>query len=350
MDDTNNLFLLGAGFDKAIFSDIALNGGLLSEIRRLNKHHQLAEHLGQYQETQIEHYLTKLDLEIAASVGDEKCRLERLREEINKLLVSYFSAFRFQESIFNSNNWLGEFAKTILKENDAIVTLNYSCFLDGLLDWFEVWSPNGGYSDYVANCMTGSVGGNFPKNSEGKFKNILLYKIHGSEHFIEAYVLPDKKRTFVSFEVNNRIFPRIAANSDFGLVFPLKIKGHIIAPSFVKVPHAQLLRLTAEVLRKASEAKKFVIIGCGLRPEDNNVWLLLASFLLPTFGDPTYGNKKLMIFDREKERSQKSVKETEIKNLIKTRLGIRRDDFCEVNLDGFGEGKSIEELKKFLSV
>jgi hypothetical protein len=34
-----------------------------------------------------------------------------------------------------------------------------------------------------------------------------------------------------------------------------------------------------DLLRVAETAKNFVIIGCGMRPEDNFLWLLLTGFL-----------------------------------------------------------------------
>ncbi len=48
------------------------------------------------------------------------------------------------------------------------------------------------------------------------------------------------------------------------------------------------------VLEIAKAAKNLIIIGCGMRPEDNFLWMLLTRFL---YGYPNEVNKKLVIVD-----------------------------------------------------
>ncbi|MCX6996497.1 MAG: hypothetical protein NTV49_05305, partial [Kiritimatiellaeota bacterium] len=53
----------------------------------------------------------------------------------------------------------------------------------------------------------------------------------------------------------------------------------IIAPSFVKIPHVEIAAMMLDLLNIALEVRNFVIIGCGMRREDNFLWLLLTRFL-----------------------------------------------------------------------
>ncbi|MDO9528217.1 MAG: hypothetical protein Q7J27_03565, partial [Syntrophales bacterium] len=86
-----------------------------------------------------------------------------------------------------------------MKSNDAIVNLNYDCSLEGILDNYEVWSPNKGYAR-IENFFEDSL----PENS----KNIRIYKIHGSENFVQSTFLDNPNQTNIGFFVNEPIYPR----------------------------------------------------------------------------------------------------------------------------------------------
>jgi hypothetical protein len=164
------LFLIGAGFTKAVFRDAPLNKDLFHAVVSANPKTKLNLYSKKYGTEDIEILLTRLDSDIAET---ESNVLERERMSIEMDLCEYFSRFRFAHCNLEQNPWLEKFALEVLRENDAIVTTNYDCILEGLLDFYEVWSPNGGYVN-VENPLLDS-----PDNS----KNILIYKIHGSENF-----------------------------------------------------------------------------------------------------------------------------------------------------------------------
>jgi hypothetical protein len=193
-------------------------------------------------------------------------------------ISSYFSQYRFLNFTDEIPDWFTAFAKTILKNNDSIVSLNYDCFLEGALDNFEVWTPNGGYAR-VHNPLTDSI----PQNP----KNIKIFKIHGSENFVESRVdLRKRSQTPIGYHIDGSIYPVSGAHSHLGGGAD-QPTPYIIAPSFVKIPHVDIAAMMLDLLKVAEAARNFVIIGCGMRLEDNFLvrykdnflWLLLTRFL-----------------------------------------------------------------------
>ena len=79
-----------------------------------------------------------------------KIDVEKLRTEINSLIAKYFIRFKFNETI-PKKPWLRDFAEETLAKNDVIVDLNYDTFMGSLLDFCKVWSPNGGFSEFITN-------------------------------------------------------------------------------------------------------------------------------------------------------------------------------------------------------
>jgi hypothetical protein len=134
-----------------------------------------------------------------------------------------------------------------------------------------LWTPNGGYAR-VVNTLADSI---------TKNQGILLYKIHGSENFIESSVANNQAQTSIGFVINPSVFPKSGAHRRFG-GGALDPHPFIIAPSFVKVPHVDIAAAMLEALEKAQKATNLVIIGCGMRAEDNFLWLLLCKFLNST--------------------------------------------------------------------
>ena len=264
MTKSNTIFLIGAGFTKSAFPQAPLNRELLEAISNDNGK-TLAKYKNKYKIDDIEKLLTLLDLE-----ATERHEIENDRSVINAEIAAYFPRFRFSEIGADIPSWLRTFALHILNQNDVIVSLNYDCFLEGALDSLAVWSPNGGYAK-INNFLTDS----FPKNP----KNIQIYKIHGSENFVESSVIgKNPKQTAIGFLSDPTIYPRSSAHSHFG-GGAKDPKPYIIAPSFVKIHHVDIAAMMLDLLNVAETAKNFVIIGCGMRPEDNFLWLLLTSFL-----------------------------------------------------------------------
>jgi hypothetical protein len=293
----NNLFLFGAGFTKSVFESAPLNADLLQNLIR-NKPQSLLRHYQKtYQTNDIEILLTLLDLEIAQSEirnqanDNRNPRKDRLR--INEEIASYFQQFRFQEGIIHDKSWLETLASKLFRNSDSIITLNYDCFLEGLLDYFEVWSPNGGYAS-VRNILADSL----PQNP----KSIRVYKIHGSENFIESGMLPNKVQTAISFEINAEIYPKSGAYTHFGggMIEP---KPYIIAPSFVKIPHVTIADMMTKALKCAGSAENMIIAGCGLRQEDGFLRLLLVSFL----NRPSTNSRKLILVDPSAKEIEEKI-------------------------------------------
>ncbi len=91
----------------------------------------------------------------------------------------------------------------------------------------------------------------------------------------------------MSFEFNERIFLRSASNCFLGpRSIPASssrknhgIRPYIIAPSYVKIPAVEITYLMIDALAAIKESEKIIVIGCGLRPGDSFLWLLLTSFL-----------------------------------------------------------------------
>ena len=106
-------------------------------------------------------------------------------------------------------------------------------------------------------------------------------KIHGSTSFkIAPY--PDKTHCrAVNFVFNEWFFPVSAKNThfDYGLGQGEK---YLIAPSYVKVPTVEITYLMIDALKAASESQNLIFVGCGLRPEDAFLTLILTNFLRQT--------------------------------------------------------------------
>lgn len=286
--NSNSIFLLGAGFTKAVYPSAPLNIELLNAIID-NGGNTISKYKERYNTDDIEKLLTRFDLDAI-----NKIEMREDRSLIEAEISSYFSQYRFLNFSDEISNWLTVFAKTILKINDSIVSLNYDCFLEGALDYFEVWTPNGGYAR-VNNPLTSSI----PQNP----KNIKIYKIHGSENFDESRVdLGKRSQTSIGYRIDGSIYPVSGANSHFGggADHP---RPYIIAPSFVKIPHVDITAMMLDLVKVAEAARNFVIIGCGMRPEDNFLWLLLTRFLNKTM-DPHH---RLIILSPSSETIWKMI-------------------------------------------
>lgn len=142
----NNMFLIGAGFTKAVFPKAPLNNDLLEKLIKYCKNKDIPTPLKKYKQEyktdDIEIILTKLDLEIAGSRQNNTKSIEDDRKTIERQIAAYFIPLVFDEWGFIKNKWLRDFAK-LFSNNDAIVSLNYDCFLEGLLDYSELWDPMG---------------------------------------------------------------------------------------------------------------------------------------------------------------------------------------------------------------
>lgn len=281
---SDNFYIFGAGFTKAVFDYAPLNNQLLDSLLDVNPSSPLKSLADKYDTKDIELLLTKLDIDIQQGLHESE-----LRNCINKEIAEYFQQFRFKPDILKDKNWLEEFACNIFQENDVILNLNYECFLEGLLDYFEIWNPNKGYGA-IENMLVGQENINQ--------KNIQILKIHGSEYFTMQNYFDKPKSVALSYEFNKHIFPRSGANSFLG---PRSItrttstidsaRPYIIAPSYVKIPTVEISYLMLDAIEAIHKSKNVFIVGCGLRPEDNYLWILLTHFLR----HPDWEKRKIII-------------------------------------------------------
>ncbi len=269
----SNFFIVGAGFTKAVYPRAPLNDDVLVNVVGPKPDSSpLGRVWGEYGQGNIEALLTKFDLDLSSDVS-KWC--ERDRTAINAQLAAYIHQFRFTTDV----PWLHPFI-ALLADNDVIVSLNYDCFLEGFLDFHGAWSPKGGYHR-IRNPLDDSL----PDNS----RNIRILKLHGSESFRAAPFFDKPDSVCVSVEISPDLFPRSAKHSHFG--GGINSYPYIIAPSFVKQFVFELQYLMLDAIRFARDASNLTVIGCGLRPEDNHLWLVLTSFLKT----PLWRNKRLFI-------------------------------------------------------
>ncbi|MCC6964038.1 MAG: hypothetical protein IT585_12355 [candidate division Zixibacteria bacterium] len=274
------IFLIGAGFTKAAFPRAPLNGQLLKELIESGADTvaKIASQNGSI--TEIEKLLTLHDLNLQG-VRDGDFAVER--RKIQHEIAEYFRQFRFEPVKLGPGKWIHQFAKVVLSNRDLIITLNYDCFLDGALDYFDVWRPRDGYCR-ILHPLFGI--------EDSSPKGIKIAKIHGSEHFGESYIHGDQGHTSLGFEVNDSIFPRSGKNRQYERGGRMRAAEYVIAPSFVKSPHIEIVYMMLDALEAVVTATRLIIIGTSLRPEDSYLWLLLTRFLTSR-----YACKKLIILD-----------------------------------------------------
>lgn len=285
-----NLFLIGAGFTKAVFPKAPLNENLLSVLCQGAPCTTLKKYHREYKTNDIEILLTRLDLDILHPKARRQTALRQVRNAIEQQLAEYFRQFRFNEEVVKQKSWLESFAH-LFREDNIIITTNYDCFLDGLMDYYGMWTPNGGYPRL--DCPSPSC----PKNP----KNILIYKIHGSEHFRKSPIASSTgvtEITTIGFPFDESIYPKSGKHSNFEYCFPDLRNPYIIAPSFIKSPHHRIERIMTDAIQIAPKAKNLIIIGSGLRAEDGFLWLLLSAFIEPCI--PNNREKKLVVVDPKK--------------------------------------------------
>jgi hypothetical protein len=261
---SDSIFLLGAGFTKAVYHSAPLNAELVEALIS-DGGDTISKYRDRYNTADIEVLLTRLDIE---AIDKEELRTDR--SKIGTQIASYFTRYRYSNFSDEVPDWLQIFANNILRNNDSIVSLNYDCFLEGALDSLGVWTPNGGYVR-MQNPNADSI----PRNPRG----IIFLKVHGSENFIESRVdLGKRGQTSIGYLINESIYPVSGLHRNLGGGAD-QPRPYIIAPSFVKIPHVHIAAMMLDVLKAAEIARNLVIIGCGMRSEDNFLWLLLTRFL-----------------------------------------------------------------------
>lgn len=264
------VYLLGAGFSHAITDnnapstkDLGTRLGALFPPSIKEKYNFSPEN--------IELFLTKIDLDLLENKENNK-KIETARFKVTETLYQIFKT-----SNFCSNTKAGidvsDTAKKVVgllfRENDAILTLNYDCYLENLLALNGKWDPYTGYGEYLTRKHQG----------EEKKKILNIYKLHGSVNFHTVVKSIDKKtgitETDIDFEINSSgdNFPKL----DFYCEARGSIQEYFIAPSYLKqFNYKGILQIWKEAALKIQQADVLIIMGCSLRNEDYPLIFLIS--------------------------------------------------------------------------
>jgi len=262
----NNFFLLGAGFSHAVSSQKApLTSHLMDAIKDVVPYELEQEF---YYYNNIESFITALDLRINNSdLPNIKEVFFSFRQKVVSKIKDILNINKIRDDSCKVGN---EFIEAI-KQDDIILTLNYDCLIDSLLNDSKKWSPKGGYSPFI---------GRFPDNSENN-QNILLLKLHGSVNFVEAVPFNgrgfDESSRSINVEMEGNVF-RNSGIGHLGTIKEAQRGEYIILPTYIKTYHPQIICLWRLAIEKIQPASKLTIIGCSLREEDTALNILLSMF------------------------------------------------------------------------
>ena len=258
------VYLLGAGFTKALNGKAPLNNEVMGKIdlSDFDEINHLIEEAG----NDIEHLLTLLDLKIAKSRSDLK-RLESIKSNITKQIHDIFDIDKY--SAINSNNQLLQSFIQSIPNDSHIISLNYDCVLDQGLWLSGTWKPCCGYGvkELPANCdcETNSI-----------LKNIILLKPHGSINFYTSSLvsIPDVGG-YPIIDLSDNIFPERYStfNSRDDNDEP-----YIATMSYDKQYRNGMFMFWGKAIKAFKEADRLVVIGCSLRHEDAFLRYALFNF------------------------------------------------------------------------
>lgn len=287
-----NLFIIGAGFTKAIFSDAPLNRDLLRQLAAANQTSVSLALGDRYKTDDIEMALTKLDVDLANTQEEQ---LLKIRKSIESELASYFRSFCGSEELIAKSSWLPSLLDEAFQPGDVAISLNYDCVLEGLLDCCRKWSPNGGYGSSLNNQLA---------TDTTKTKSpVTVLKIHGSANFVIAPYANWPKASCVSFDFEKCFFPISAKNSHFRFGAGTG-RSFLIAPSYVKVPTVEIAHLMLEALSASTKAKNLIIIGSALRPEDSFLTVVVTNFL----SQPDWQSRRIILIDPKAEQIRSKLR------------------------------------------
>ena len=254
----NQIFLIGAGFTRAVMGDKA---SLTNEIMPKLNLARFPEIIEDYEKTfpDIEQFITQLDLKCLRFVKTNillSDKINRIRDDIVEQIVRMFDMDALSVDNLDKFPVLKKFIK-IVPAHSTILTLNYDCVLDQGLYLSKRWDPSDGY--YVKALFPGEVGAEENK----KLDNILLLKLHGSCNFRDSTGNPE----LFNIELNNKIFPGFHTQSN-GRRTSLDKGAHVLVMSYIKTYWKGIMKLWRKACESLTNADKLTIIGCSLREED----------------------------------------------------------------------------------
>lgn len=276
------VYLVGAGFSKAVRPSSPLNNQLVAELRA-KPGSALAELPPDIANDDIEIALTRLDLAIAQGAGGG---LLALRARVQSELAVYFQNSVARQDDFDTHAWLERFIDEFVVAGDVVISLNYDCLIEGLLDLRGKWSPNGGYGKILSRVYEHEYGASA----------VQVLKPHGSCNFVQAPSFPEDGTRVLGLKFDEHFHPVSAKHKhhDFGLK---KGESHIIAPSYVKKPTLELNYLLLDAMAAIKAQTRLVIVGSSLRPEDISLTLLYTHF----FHQPGWNDRRLIVVDPHAE-------------------------------------------------
>jgi hypothetical protein len=293
-----NVFIIGAGFTKAIFENAPLNRDLLEALAIKFPDSVSPVLCNRYKTQDIEIALTRLDLEISLSQdesGQPSEDIRKLRQRIESELASYFVSFCVSGDLVTQSQWLARVIDNVFISGDVAISLNYDCVLEGALDCRGKWSANGGYGSSVDNPLA--------CNDRTTKSPVTVLKIHGSSNFVIAPYADKPRAKAVGFVFDEHFFPRLAKKCHFGYGARTG-RSYLIAPSYVKIPTVEINYLMLDALTASTKAKNLVVIGSALRPEDAFLTLLITNFLR----QPSWRKRKIIIVDPAAEAINNRLK------------------------------------------
>lgn len=258
----NAVYLLGAGFTRAVVGDTApLTRDLMSKVNIST----FPEIHDEYKQSfpDIEQFLSILDLKILHLRQISNLRADsvsHIREEIVRQIIHQVDTERLGVKNLDEYPLLQRFLEQVPR-NSFILTLNFDCVLDQGLYQTGRWSPFGGYG-YPT----------FPhveKENDSKDR-IMLLKLHGSCNFKDV----EEGQEYFNIEITQKIFPGIHANINSDP----NDKPHVLVMSYIKQFHNGIMSLWREALSILKNAEKLIIVGCSLREEDTFLRFALYHF------------------------------------------------------------------------
>lgn len=288
-----NVFIIGAGFTKAIFPDAPLNRDLLQTLADKSPASAAASLRDWYKTNDIEVALTRLDVDV--TLPQRESRFE-LRRNVENELANYFRSFYVSEDLMARSHWLTQLINGTFLPGDVAISLNYDCVLEGALDWLGKWSPNQGYGSSFDNPLV--------SNDEFPESPVTVLKIHGSANFLIAPCIDKPTVNAVNFVFDPCFFPHSAKHTHFGYGAGTG-RSYLIAPSYVKIPTVEISYLMLDALEASTKAKNLIIIGSTLRPEDGFLTVLITNFLR----QPCWRNRKIIIVDPAAESISNRLKD-----------------------------------------
>ena len=288
-----NVFIVGAGFTKAIFPNAPLNQDLLGALALKSPASVSPALRDRYKTEDIEIALTRLDVDVALSQGENP---RNLRKRVESELAAYFSSFCATEELMAQTHWLTSFIDKAFSPGDVAISLNYDCVLEGALDCRGKWSQNEGYGSSLDNTFMCDVR---PSKSP-----VTVLKIHGSANFIIAPYADKPTASAVNFIFDEYFFPRSAKYTHIGYGAGTG-RSYLIAPSYVKIPTVEITYLMLDALAATTKANNLIIIGSALRPEDGFLTVLITNFIR----QPSWSARKLIVVDPKAETINNRLKD-----------------------------------------